>query len=172
MGFFKKLGNSIKKGVKQISLKNVVKIGTPLLSMVPIVGGLAQNVVGGISEAHELKKQARQAEEEGRIAEAQALQAQADYLAKLQGANVGQQAGSIIKTFTKGATDEMLASASQTSKEFAGNVGASVADESIKAWFKKHWKKMLIALAAIIAGVYIYRKSKADKKTPYKRKLR
>lgn len=170
MGFFKKLGNSVKKGFKQISLKNAVKLGTPLLSMVPVAGGLLTNVVGGISEAHEMKKQAREAELQGRLEEAQALQAQADYLAKLQGANVGQQAGGVIKAFTKGATDEMLASASQTSKEFAGNVGASVADESIKAWFKKHWKKMLIALVAIIGGVYIYKKSKADKKKPFNRR--
>lgn len=170
MGFFKKLGNAVKKGVKQISLKNVVKIGTPLLGAIPLVGGLAQNIVTGISEADAMKKQARQAEEEGRIADALALQQQADYLAKLQGAQVGQQAGSVIKAFTKGATDEMLASASNTSKGFVGNVGASVADQSIKAWFKKHWKKMLIALAAIIAGVYIYKKSKADKKKPINRR--
>ncbi|KFF15082.1 hypothetical protein [Flavobacterium hydatis] len=170
MGFFKKLGNAVKKGVKQISLKNAVKFGTPLLGAIPVVGSTLKDVVTGISEADQLRKQAREAEEQGKLADAQALQQQADYLAQLKGAQVGQQAGGVIKAFTKGATDEMLASVSNTSKEFVGNVGASVADQSIKAWFKKHWKNMLIALCAIIGGVYIYRKSKADKKKSFNRR--
>ena len=62
MGFFKKIGKTIKKATRQISLKNAVKIGTPLLSAIPVVGGLAQNVVVCMSVAHDATMVRRAAE--------------------------------------------------------------------------------------------------------------
>lgn len=159
MGLFKKLGNAIKKGVKQISLKNVVKIGTPLLSMVPIVGGLAQDVVGGLSAAHEAKKQEKAAIEAGNQQQAEYYRQLAEAEALKSGAVVGQQAGSIVKTFSKGATDELIAQTSASTKAVAGNIGAEIADQSIKAWFTNHWKHLLIALGVIVGGIFFYKKS-------------
>jgi hypothetical protein len=162
MGFFKNIGNAVKKGLKQVSLKNVVKLGTPLLSMIPVVGSVAQGVVENASAAAEAKKQARIAEEQGRIAEAEALHVQADILAAQAGAAVGQQAGSVIKAFSKGVTQEVVAQTSQTAKEVAGNVGAEIADQSIIAWFKKHMTALLIGGAAII-GLVVWKKKQGSK---------
>ncbi|MEO8534821.1 MAG: hypothetical protein ABI441_13775 [Flavobacterium sp.] len=167
MGLFKKLGNAVKKGLKQVSLKNVVKLGTPLLSMIPVVGGLAQNVVGGISEAHEAKKQEKAAIEAGNQAQADYYAQQAAQLAAQSGALVGQQAGGIVKAFSKGATDELIAQTSASTKAAAGNVGAAIADESIKAWFSMHWKQLLIGLGVIGAFVFY---SKNNKKKPVSRR--
>jgi hypothetical protein len=171
MGFFKKIGNAIKKGVKQISLKNVVKLGTPLLSMIPVVGGLAQNVVSGISESHELKKQAQQAEAEGKIAEAQALKQQADFLAAQSGAQVGQVAGTTFKVFTKGAADEALANINQSTKEVVAAAGVTVVDATINGWFKKHWSKLAIGIASLLAVFFIWKNmgNKNNRSTKYRR---
>ncbi|SHM72039.1 hypothetical protein [Flavobacterium xinjiangense] len=160
MSIFTKIGKSVKQGAKQISLKNIVKIGTPLLSMIPVVGGLAQNTVEGISASAEAKKQARIAEMEGNLAKAEALHAQSNALAQQSGAIVGQQAGSVINAFTKGATKEVIAQTSESVKEASGQVGASVIDFTIKEWFKKHWKHLLIVLSCI-GAVYMIIKSKA-----------
>jgi hypothetical protein len=159
MGFFKKIGSAIKKGVKQISLKNVVKIGTPLLSMIPVVGGLAKDVVSGVSASHEAKKLAKQAEEAGNAELAAAYQAQADQLAATSGQIVGQQAGSVLSAFSKGAKDEMVATASAGLKTTAGEVGAEIADQSIKAWFIKHWWHLGLALLAVVGGIFAFRRN-------------
>ncbi|MFV8323574.1 hypothetical protein [Flavobacterium sp. LS2R12] len=165
MGFFKKLGTAVKKGVKQISLKNIVKVGTPFLSMIPIVGGLAQDVVGGASAAHEAKKQAKQAEQEGKLELAQAYEAQAQALAQQSGAVVGQQAGSVYKAFAKGATNEAIAQVSAGTKEVAGNIGAELADQSIKSWFKKHMTALIVGGVALIGLTVVwFKKSKPKKK--------
>jgi hypothetical protein len=165
MGFFKKIGQAVKKGVKQISLKNIVKLGTPLLSMIPIAGGLAQQVVEGASAAHEAKKQAKLAEQQGQVELAQAYEAQAQALAQQSGAVVGQQAGSVFKAFSKGASNELIAQTSQSAKEVAGNVGAEIADQSIKAWFKKHLTAIIVGAIALIGlAVVWFKKSKPKKK--------
>lgn len=170
MGLFKKIGSAIKKGVKQISLKNVVKLGTPLLSMIPIAGGLAQNVVEGISASHEAKKLAKKAEEEGNLALAQAYQAQADQLASTSGAIVGQQTGNVLSAFAKGAKDEMVATASAGIKTTAGEVGAEIADQSIKAWFIKHWWHLGLALIAIIGGIFVFKRGSNDNRSRGRRR--
>nr|WP_294931296.1 hypothetical protein [uncultured Flavobacterium sp.] len=158
MGFFKKIGKAIKKGAKQISLKNVVKIGTPLLSMVPVVGGLAQNVVSGLSEAHEAKKAEKAAIEAGNQAQAEYYAQVAQQQAQLAGANVGQVAGSTLKTFSKGVTDELILQASDSTKQTLGTVASTVADYGINAWFKKHWSHLLIGAGVICGGLFFYKK--------------
>lgn len=158
MGFFKKIGTAVKKGVKQISIKNLVKVGTPFLSMIPLVGGVAQGVVENASASHEAKKQAQRAEADGRLEEAAALMAQSDMLAKTSGAAVGQQAGSVFKAFSKGVTDEAIAQTSQGAKTAIGDIGAAMTDETIKSWLTKHLKHIAIAVVGVVASVVIYKK--------------
>ena len=171
MSIFTKIGNAVKKGVKQISLKNIVKIGTPLLSMIPIVGGVAQSVVSNISAAAEAKKQARIAEEQGKVELAAAYAAQAEALAQQAGAQTGQQASSVLKAFAKGTTDELKAQASPAAKEIAGGVVADLADQGILAWLKKHMTLLIVGGVALVGGLFlIFSKSgnqpKSKKFTP------
>ena len=171
MSIFKKIGQATKKGLKQISLKNAVKLGTPFLSMIPVVGGVAQTVVQGASEAHELKKQSKQMELLNKQAEAEALQAQAYEKAQISGALVGQQAGSVLKAFTKGATNELMAQSTQAVKQSTGVVGAEAVDWTIKEWFNKHWKHLLIGVAAVVAAIWGYKKFfKGNRRTVTRRK--
>lgn len=167
MGFFKKIGSAIKKGVKQISLKNVVKVGTSALTMIPVVGGVASDIVGNISASHEAKKLAKQAEEAGNQALADAYNNQADTLAATAGQVVGQQAGNVLSAFAKGATNEMIAQTSNGVKSAAGNIGAEIADQSIKSWFVKHWWHLGIGLLALIGGVFFFRRNSNGSKKKF-----
>lgn len=170
MGFFKNIGNAVKKGVKQISLKNVVKLGTPLLGSIPVIGGLAQQAVGNASEAHAIKKEAQKMAEQGKAQEALALQQQAEFLAQQSGALVGQQVGSQLNAFTKGATNELKAQISSGTNQVIGQAGATVVDLTITEWFKTHWIKFVIGLGAL-GGIFWYFKNKDTKKKPtYKRR--
>jgi hypothetical protein len=159
MGFFKKLGSAVKKGVKQISLKNVVKVGTPLLSMIPVVGGLAENLVSGMSAAHQKKKDAQAAAAAGKIEEANALNVQADYLATLSGAQVGQQVGSNFNAFTKGVTNETIAQTSKGFKDNTGLVGAEMVDNTIAQWLKLHWQIVALAVGGIVGLLFFFKRS-------------
>lgn len=172
MGFFKNIGKAVKKGVKQISLKNLVKIGTPLLGAIPIVGGLAQNTVQGVSDSHAMKKEAQRLEAEGKIAEAQAMQAQADFLAKQSGSNVGTVASTTLNAFTKGATEQFVSDLPQSVTTAGGVVGVAVIDSTINEWFKKHWKKSAIGLAVLVSVFFIWknRKKRTTTKKPNYRK--
>ncbi|MDI5895828.1 hypothetical protein [Flavobacterium algoritolerans] len=165
MSIFTKIGKAVKKGVKQISLKNLVKVGTPFLSMIPLVGGQVQQTIEGVSASAEAKKQAKIAEAQGQAELAKAYQAQADALAQTAGQNVGQQVGTVFNAFAKGATKEATAQISTGAKEVAGNIGADLADESIKSWIKKHMTALIVAGVALVAGVVIWwQKSKSKPK--------
>ena len=171
MSIFKKIGQAVKKGAKQISLKNVVKLGTPLLGSIPVVGGVAQSVVQNASEAHELKKQAKQYEAENQKAEALMLQDLARAKSAKSGALVGQQAGSLFNAFSKGATKEFTAQATQGVKEAVGGAGADAVDWTLKEWFNKHWKHLLIGVAAVVAAIWGYKKFfKGNRRTVTRRK--
>lgn len=161
MGFFKNLGNAVKKGLKQVSLKNIVKIGTPLLGGIPIIGGVAQQVVGNASEAHEMKKQADKLAQEGKQAEALAIQEQAQFLAQQSGALVGQQVGAQLNAFTKGATNELKAQVSAGTNQVIGQAGATVVDLTIKEWFQKHWLKLVVGVGAL-GGILYYFKNRTS----------
>jgi hypothetical protein len=184
MGFFKKIGAAVKKGVKQISLKNIVKVGTPLLSMIPIVGGLAENVVGGLSAAHQAKKDAKAMEQAQAQAEAEAVQQQAialqqagqqaqaqavqqkanaltskaNNLAMEAGAMVGQQAGSIFNAFSKGVVNEGIAQAGQGFQQTSGIVGATVLNNTLTEWLKMHWMKLALGLGVLGGLIFFLRK--------------
>jgi multidrug efflux pump subunit AcrA (membrane-fusion protein) len=165
MSIFTKAGKAIKKGLKQVSLKNIVKLGTPFLSMIPVVGGVVQSTVENASASAEARKQAKIAESQGNIAQAEALRIQADVLAQQSGALVGQQAGSVLKAFTKGATTEAIAQVSESTKTASGIIGASVVDSTIKEWFIQHWK-MLVGVVVGLVTVFLVWKKSTSKKRP------
>lgn len=165
MGFFKNIGKAIKKNV---SFKNLVKVATPVLGALPFVGGTVQNVVGGLSAAHEEKKAAERAQSEydRQVAEANAQALQQQTLA-YAGQAVGAIAGAGAGLFSKGVTEGVYNGASQGVKDGLGTVGASVADSTIKAWFTKHWKHILIGLS-VIGAIYFIKKH-YDNQNPRKR---
>lgn len=128
MGFFKKIGKATKKATKQISFKNLVKVG----GMIDPTG-----IVGGLQEAHYAKKAEKQALAQQKAEEA-AYYAE---LAKQKGEQVGQSAMNIV-----------------TNRSVMGSVmdGATgqatnyVAETGIKAFFKKHWLKVAGGVVALV----------------------
>jgi hypothetical protein len=169
MGLFKKIGDAVKKGVKQISLKNIVKLGTPLLSAIPVVGGVAQNVVENLSAAHEAQKQANDAVQAGEAEKAKALQQQADYLASLSGAQVGQQAGSVLNAFSKGVATEAKAQLTTGAKEAIGITGAGIVDNTITEWFKLHWGIIVLAVGGVIGAIFFWNKGSKTTTKKYRK---
>lgn len=145
MGFFKNIGKAIKKNV---SFKNLVKVATPIMGAIPIVGGAVQSVSQNLQDAHEAKKANRQAE-------ADALNQQAYQTA---GQAVGAVANAGTQMFAKGVTEGVYNGLSTGAKQGLGTVGAEVADSTLKAWFTKHWKQILIGLS-IVGILYLIKKN-------------
>lgn len=145
MGFFSKIGDGLKNITKQISLKNAVKIGTPLLGSIPVVGGIAQNVVSNMSQAHELKKEAENLANQGKLQEAQYAIKTAQTLSNSAGAGAVQvlAQNSNVRDILNGAV---------------GQAGSTVIDSSIKAWFIKHWQKLALGLLGLVALIYALKK--------------
>jgi hypothetical protein len=127
MGFFKKIGNAVKKGVKQVSFKNLVKVG----GMLDPTG-----LVSGMQNAHYEQKAAKQAEAQGQAEQAAILQAQASQTANMAGNSFGNYVAnrSIVSDAVQGAI---------------GGAGANVVDLTAKSWFAKHWQKIVIGVGAI-----------------------
>jgi hypothetical protein len=127
MGFFKKIGNAVKKGVKQVSFKNLVKVG----GMLDPTG-----LVSGMQNAHYEQKAAKQAESQGQAEQAAILQAQASQTANMAGSSFGNYVAnrSIISDAVQGAI---------------GGAGANVVDLTAKSWFAKHWQKIVFGVGAI-----------------------
>jgi len=163
MGFFKKIGKAIKKNV---SFKNLVKVATPLMGAIPIVGGLAQNISENAQAAHQAKKDAEALKAQGDYQaahdaemRAQALQVQVADVAGATAGAVMKSAGQVVsKAVTEGAYDGVSAGV----KQGLGTVGADLADNTISAWFKKHWKHILIGLT-VIGAIYLIRKNSMGK---------
>lgn len=148
MGFFKKIGSAIKKNV---SFKNLVKIATPIMGAIPFVGGAVQNVAQGLQDSHEAKKQA-QAQNNAQ-AEYNAEQLRLSTLA-YAGEQVGAVANSAAQMFSKGVTEGAYAGTSTGFQNGLGTIGANVTDSTIKAWFLKHWKHILIGLS-VVGAIYL-----------------
>ncbi|MBZ4040978.1 hypothetical protein [Flavobacterium hibisci] len=169
MGFFKKIGKAIKKNV---SFKNLVKIATPIMGAIPLVGGTLQNVSEGLQASHQAKKDAQNAQNEydKQVSEANAQQLQQQTLA-YAGQNVGAIAGATAKMFTQGVTEGVYDGASAGVKAGLGTVGAQVADSTIKAWFKNHWKHILIG-ASVLGAIYLVKKHFDNKNAGYRGRRR
>ena len=156
MGFFKNIGKAIKKNV---SFKNLVKVATPIMGAIPLVGGTLQNVSEGLQASHEAKKQAQAQNDAQAAYDAEQLKQQTLTYA---GQQIGAVAGAGASMFAKGITEGAYNGASQGIKDGLGTVGAEVADSTISAWFKKHWKHILIGLS-VVGALYLIKKHHDDK---------
>jgi hypothetical protein len=135
MGFFKKIGASLKKATKQISFKNLVKVA----------GGFdPTGIVSGMQQAHQAKKDSK----------AEEAAYQQSLVQEKLGAVAGGLAGSYAEALVTGAS----AGVDVGVKKAVANTGADMADLTIKAWFTKNWKKIAIPVGAIIALVIIWKK--------------
>ncbi|PWB22556.1 hypothetical protein [Flavobacterium sp. HTF] len=152
MGFFKKIGQAIKKNV---SFKNLVKIATPIMGAIPFVGGAVQNISQNLQDAHEAKK-ANNA-------------AQAEYNNQLALAQAGQVTGAVANAganmFAKGVMEGVNNGLSAGVVEGGGQIGATMVSSTIKVWFNKNWKIVVGALAGIIALVWYLRRDKNGRST-------
>jgi hypothetical protein len=136
MGFFKGIGNMIKRNV---NFHTLVKVAGQGLSMVPGVGGIAGGVIQNLQEAHDAKKQMD--EEQSQAAIEQAAQ------------SAGNAGGTIAGQFISKTMAKAYDSAGVEVKQGIGKVGSEVANSAIKEWFKKHWKAVaggVVGLAVII----------------------
>jgi hypothetical protein len=134
MGFFKNIGKAIKKGAKQISFKNLVKVA----------GGLdPSGIISGIQDAHYLKKAGKE-EEAQRLIDDQ-----------MQKAAVPMQ--SIASQITAQLASSAYAGVDDGLKRSAGVVGASVMDNAIVQWFKKHLKHIAMGVGGLIAVIILWK---------------
>lgn len=157
MGFFKKIGQSIKKNV---SFKNLVKVATTAVGFVPGVGGIAQQVIGKVTDAVEAKKMAKQAEAEGKQAEADYWNAQTKALEQSSANTVGAVAGAGANIFGKAVVSGINDGLSTGAIQGAGQVGATVVSSTIKVWFQRNWKIVLGAVAGLIALIWFLRRDR------------
>jgi len=138
MGFFKGIGKMIKKNV---NFHTLVKVGAQGLSMVPGVGGIAGGVIQNLQDAHDAKKAAN--DEQAQIA--------LDNASTQAGNAIGTNAGKFLAKTAQKAYD----AAGNEIQSGLGKVGAEVANQSIKEWFKAHWKAVaggVVGLVVIIVG--------------------
>jgi hypothetical protein len=164
MGFFKKIGAAIKKNV---SFKNLVKVATPIMGAIPFVGGTVQNISQNLQDAHQAKKDAQAQNNAQAEYDAEQLRLQTLNYA---GQNVGAVVNAGAQMFAKGVTEGAYAGTSTGFQNGLGTVGANVADSTIKAWFTKHWKHILIGLS-IVGAIYLIKKHNDDK-NPRRRAVR
>ena len=177
MGFFKKIGSTIKKNV---SFKNIVKVTSKFGSFIPIIGGPLSSVVGTLSDNHESKKFQRQQNEQQSLA-------QADYDKALQ---LAQSQGSTPSEAQKIASDVMVsrnpnirevltagAGGALTSignvlggSSTIGNTGATIVDSTISSWLKKNWLKMIGFILGSTTIIFIFIKILGNKSTKYRRR--
>lgn len=155
MGFFKSIGKAIKKNV---SFKNLVKVATPIMGAIPFVGGTVQNISEGLQAQHQAKKDAQNAQNEydRQVAEQQAQLAQ-QQVYQSAGQAVGAVANAGGQIFAKAVTEGAYAGLGTGAQQGIGTVGAEIADSTITAWFKKHWKHILIGLS-VIGVIYLINK--------------
>ena len=149
MSFYKGIAQAVKKNV---SFKNLVKIGTMASAYIPMVGPSVQGVMSGMSAAHESKKQGKKAQAQAQIEQASQIASQAI---------VSNGAQFLNKTAKK-----VYDSAPQAIQEGAGQVGASVIDSSIKEWFKEHWKLLVGITVGIIGLIFIVPMLKGSNRRP------
>ncbi|MBF4483247.1 hypothetical protein [Flavobacterium sp. CSZ] len=157
MGFFKKIGQSIKKNV---SFKNLVKVATTAVGFVPGVGEIAQQVIGKVTDAVEAKKMSKRAEAEGKQAEADYWNAQTKALEQSSANTVGAVAGAGANIFGKAVATGINNGLSTGFVEGSGQVGATVVSSTIKVWFQRNWKIVVGAVVGLIALIWFIRRDR------------
>ncbi|POS01586.1 hypothetical protein Q361_10946 [Flavobacterium croceum DSM 17960] len=151
MGFFKKIGQGIKKFAKKnINFKSLVKVG----SMVDPSG-----IVSGLSAQHEQKKMEREQEAQA-VAEAQAYEAQM----KSKNPNIGE--------ILTGAAGGALSGAGQVlaGSTKAGEAGATLVESTTNAWFKRNWLKLVGAVLGATTVVVLFVRVLRPKRQGYRRR--
>jgi hydroxyethylthiazole kinase-like sugar kinase family protein len=159
MGFFKKIGKSVKKVTKQISLKNAIKIGTPLLGSIPVAGNFLQSTVSGLSEAHQAKKMQAIAQAQGNTELANQYAETAKLASSASGGAMGTVAGGIVKNFATQLSQATVSGAydgiSDGLKTGVAKTGATLGNAVLTEWLKKHWWKLVAGLA-VLGGVIFF----------------
>ena len=147
MGFFKKIGNAIKKNV---SFKNLVKVATPIMGAIPIVGGAVQSISQNLQDSHEAKKanKAAQAEYNKQVALATASQ------------TVGAVANAGSNLFAKSVLEGVNDGLSSGVVQGAGVVGATVVNSTLKVWFQKNWKYVIGGAVGLIGLIWFLRRDR------------
>lgn len=146
---FKKLG----KLTKKINLRGVAKLANNFTSMIPIVGGVASNVVGGAIEKGEQKRAQKNADAEA-FAQAQIQQNMANTKSYVEAETMKTNPN--IKDILQGAlggaltgTGQVLAGTTQ-----AGQVGATVIDNSITTWLKENVLKVVAGAGVLFLLIF------------------
>jgi hypothetical protein len=147
MGFFKKIGQAIKKNV---SFKNLVKVATPIMGAIPFVGGTVQNISQNLQDAHEAKKANNAAQAEYNNQQALALASQ----------TVGAVANAGSQIFAKSVVTGINDGLSTGFVQGTGQLGATVVSSTIKVWFQRNWKIVLGAVAGLIALIWFLRRDR------------
>lgn len=147
MGFFKKIGAGIKKASKQISFKNLVKVGG-MVDPTGIVSGM-QSAHYDNKEAKNLERYAQQAREQENQMLADQYQAQSAYQSKLANDKATQAGASAMQYVagTKLGTSFLNGAVS--------GAGGAVIDSSIGGFFKLHKTKILIGGGVAFVGVLL-----------------
>lgn len=147
MGFFKKIGASIKKNV---SFKNLVKVATPIMGAIPFVGGTVQSISQNLQDAHEAKKANNAAQAEYNNQQALAIASQTANAVANAGANM------FGKAVMTGVNDGL----STGFVEGSGQVGSTIVTSTIKVWFQRNWKIVIGAVAGLIALIWFIRRDR------------
>ncbi|WP_281638420.1 hypothetical protein [Flavobacterium marginilacus] len=126
-----------------------MKIATPLMSMIPVAGGLLQNITQGAVDAHAAKK--AQKEYDSQVAQQQQNQI-AQQTAQALAQATTQTLGDAL---VQGTFDGMSNSAKLTTAKY----GATVADMTISQWFKEHWLAVSLGVTAFFGAIWMLTKS-------------
>jgi hypothetical protein len=157
MGFFKKIGQSIKKNV---SFKNLVKGVTTAVGFVPGIGGVAQQVLTKVTDAVEANKLQKQAEAQGKKEEAAYWAAQTQLLNQSTAKTAGAIAGSGAEMFGNAVLTGINDGLGKGVVQGSGQIGATVVSSTIKVWFQRNWKIVLGAVAGLIALIWFLRRDR------------
>lgn len=180
MGFFKNVGKTIKKASKQISLKNVIKLGS---SLDPT--GIAGSVIGSIQAKKDEKKalkEQQKAEQDYQKAIEQNNQFEAIKQKELMevakqeaqvqrvivatnnsavGGKIGVVAGSIAGDISRQAIQTASQQIDQNLQLGVAQAGANLATLTFNEWLKINWWKVL---AGIIGLAVLFKMFMSDNK--------
>lgn len=154
MGFFKKIGQGLKKATKQISFKNAVKLAGSVASSIPGIGGIAGSAILSAQDAHYAKKAQAEADSEyaAQVANEQYANAQANLNDNVS--SIGQSIGSqVAQNAYNGLNDGFRVG--------ANNVGANIIQGSLMEWLKKRW----YVVAGVLFSLFLVIKMATRKPT-------
>lgn len=148
MGMFKKLG----KLTKKINLRGVAKLANNFTSMIPVVGGMASNIVGGAIEKGEQKRAQKNIDLANANAQVQQQMAETKSYVEAEQMKTNPNIKDILQGALGGAltgTGQVLAGTTQ-----AGQVGATVIDNSITTWFKENILKVVAGAGILFILIF------------------